>query len=51
MTLDDVCLEHGLDSGQVRAMTGKQFYEVLPDTVPDAEDLKGLREAFEVIMN
>ena len=48
---DTVCLEHGLDSGQVRAMTGRQFYQVLPDTVPNAEDLKFLREAFEEIMN
>ena len=51
VALDDVCLSHGLDSVQVRAMTGRQFYEVLPDTLPNEEDLKGLREAFEVIMN
>ena len=51
VALDDVCLSHGLDSVQVRAMTGRQFYQVLPDTLPNAEDLKGLRETFEVIMN
>ena len=48
--LDAVCLSHGLDSGQVRALTGRQFYQVLPDTLPDAEDLKFLSDTFEEIL-
>ena len=50
VALDDGCLNHGLDSGQVRAMTGRQFYQVLPDTVPNEEDLKFLSEMFAEIL-
>ena len=51
VALDAICLSHGLDGGQVRAMTGRQFYQVLPDTLPNEEDLKFLSEAFEEILN
>ena len=44
---DDVCVEHGLDTGAMRYMAGNQFYQVAhPDLIPDAEFMAEIRETF-----
>lgn len=49
---DDVCVEHGLDTGTMRYIAGKQFYQVAhSDLMPDDAYREGMRVLFAEVLS